>query len=214
MKIAIVGASGKIGYHLTHEALGRGHEVTAIVRHPENLTLENESLVVTKGDALNVEDLAVKLEGHDALIVSYSPGKGPGTDFSRHVQVAEAVLAAAKKAGVRRVLNVGNAGILDVGQGVQLEDTPEFPTDWKEEAWAQRDSLEVYRREQELEWSFLCPAVTIEPGERTGRYRVGTEHPVFDENNDSRISTEDFAVAALDELENPQFIRQRFTVGY
>ena len=214
MKIAIIGASGNIGSRITHEALNRGHEVTAIVRHPEKFTMENESLVVTKGNALEVDDLAAKIEGHDALVVSYSPGWGPDTDFQKHVKAAEAVLAAARKAGVKRVLNVGGAGSLYVAEGVQAVDTPDFPRDWKEGASAQRDSLEVYRNASDLDWTFFSPAFMIGPGERTGKYRLGTEHPVANEKGESTISYEDYAVAVLDELEKPQFIRQRFTIGY
>ncbi|HEY4651328.1 MAG TPA: NAD(P)-dependent oxidoreductase [Pontibacter sp.] len=214
MKIAIIGASGNIGSRIMHEALSRGHEVTAIVRHPEKLTLENESLVVTKGDALDAEDLAAKIEGHDAVVVSYSTGWGPGTDYTNHSRVAEAVISAAKKAGVKRLLNVGGAGSLYVAPGLQAVDTPDFPADWKEGALAQRDSLEIYRNEKGLEWTFFSPAFMIGPGERTGKFRLGTENPVVDEKGESNISYEDYAVAVIDELEKPQFIRQRFTIGY
>jgi len=214
MKIAIIGASGNIGSRITREALSRGHQVTAIVRHPEKLTLENESLVVTRGDVLDTEDLAAKLPGHDAVVVSYNPGWGPDVDFQKYVRAAESVLAAAKKAGLKRVLNVGGAGSLEVAPGVQLVDTPDFPPDWKEGALAMRDALEVYRKEQDLDWTFFSPAIMIEPGERTGKFRLGTDQPVFDEQHNSRISTEDYAVALLDELENPQFVRKRFTIGY
>ncbi len=214
MKIAIIGASGNIGSKITEEALNRGHEVTGIVRHPEKLTLENESLIVTEGDVLHSDDIAAKIREHDAVVVSYSPGWGPGTDYQKHVEVAEKVLAAAKKAGVKRVLNVGGAGSLYVAEGVQAVDTPEFPADWKEGASAQRDSLEVYRKEKDLDWTFFSPSFIIGPGKRTGKFRLGTENPIFDEKGESNISYEDFAVAVLDELEKPQFIKQRFTIGY
>ncbi|MFD2247085.1 NAD(P)-dependent oxidoreductase [Pontibacter ruber] len=214
MKIAIIGGSGNIGSRITHEALSRGHEVTVIVRHPDKYTLENESLTVTKGDVLQVDDLAAKIEDHDAVVVSYSPGWGPGTDYHKYTEVAYAVIEAAKKAGVKRILNVGGAGSLYVAEGVQAVDTPDFPAEWKEGAAAMRDSLEIYRNEQDLEWTFFSPAFQIGPGKRTGRFRLGTENPVVDEKGKSLISYEDFAVAVLDELENPQYIRQRFTIGY
>lgn len=214
MKIAIIGASGNIGSRITHEALSRGHEVTAIVRDPSKLTLENESLVVTKGDALDTEDLAAKIEGHDAVVSAYNAGWGPGTDYNNYNRVAASLLRAAKEAGVKRLLVVGGAGSLYVAPGVQAVDTPDFPADWKEGAAAMRDSLEVYQDEKELEWTFFSPAFMIGPGERTGKFRLGTENPVMDEKGESNISYEDYAVAVLDELENPQFIRQRFTIGY
>ncbi len=214
MKIAIIGASGNIGSRITQEALSRGHNVTAIVRNTENVTEESVSLEVKEGDVQDVSAMAVLLKGHDAVVVSYSPGWEPGTEFSKHVDVAQNVLDAAKEADVIRVLNVGGAGSLYAEPGIQLVDTPEFPDDWRNGAAAQRDSLKVYEAEQELEWTFVSPAIIIEPGERTGKFRYNTDKPVFDDRGESRISRQDFAVAILNELENPQYIRQRFTVGY
>ncbi|GAB3539703.1 NAD(P)-dependent oxidoreductase [Pontibacter brevis] len=214
MKIAIIGASGNIGSRITQEALTRGHSVTAIVRHPEKVAKESVSLEVKQGDVEDVEQTASLIKDHDAVVVSYSPGWEPGTDFHKYVEVAEKVLQAAKKAGVKRVLNVGGAGSLYTEGGVQLVDTPEFPEAWKAGAMGQRDALKVYREEKELEWTFFCPAIIIEPGERTGKFRYGTENPVMNERGESKISRQDFAVAALDELEKPKYIRQRFTVGY
>ena len=214
MKIAIIGASGKVGSRITHEALSRGHKVTAIVRDPTRLPTENENLVVTKGDILDVDDIAVKIKDHDALVVSYSPGWGPDADCSLYVDATHAAIAAAKKAGVKRLVNVGGAGSLYVSPGVQSVDTPGFPAEWRPGAAAQRDSLEVYRQEKDLDWTFFSPAFMIGPGERTGKYRLGTENPVVDEKGESNISYEDYAVALVDELEKPQFIRKRFTIGY
>ncbi|MCC9168713.1 NAD(P)-dependent oxidoreductase [Pontibacter harenae] len=214
MKIAIIGASGNIGSRITSEALRRGHYVTAVVRHPEKLTINNENFVATEGNALYEDDIAVKIKGHDALVVAYNTGFGPGTDHQSYTRVAEAVLAAAKKAGVQRVLCVGGAGSLYVADGVQAVDTPDFPKEWREGASALRDALEVYKQENEVEWTFFSPAFIIGPGERTGNFRLGTDNPVMDAEGNSNISYEDYAVAAIDELEDPQFIRQRFTIGY
>ncbi|MFD3001730.1 NAD(P)-dependent oxidoreductase [Pontibacter toksunensis] len=214
MKIAIIGASGNIGSSITQEALTRGHDVTAIVRQTENVSKESVSLEVKKGNVEDVEETAALITGHDAVVVSFSPGWGPDADYNKHVEVARKVLQAAKKAGVNRILNVGSAGSLYAETGVQLVDTPEFPEAWKGGAMAQRDSLKVYQEEKELDWTFFSPAVIIEPGERTGKFRYDTESPVVDDRGESRISRQDFAIAVLDELENPQFIRQRFTIGY
>lgn len=214
MKIAIIGASGNIGSRITQEALTRGHDVTAIVRHPEKVAKESVSLEVQQGDVEDVEQTAALIKGHDAVVVSYSPGWGPDTDYHKYVEVSHKVLQAAKKAGVKRILNVGGAGSLYTEGGVQLVDTPDFPEAWKGGALAQRDSLKVYQEEHELDWTFFSPAIIIEPGERTGKFRYDTDNPVMNERGESKISRQDFAVAALNELEKPQYIRQRFTVGY
>ena len=101
-----------------------------------------------------------------------------------------------------------------VAPGVQLVDTPEFPDIYKAEALAGRDFLNVLRTENELDWTFLSPSALFVPGERTGKFRLGTDELLIGTNGESKISMEDFAIALVDELENPKHSRQRFTIGY
>ncbi|MFD1140745.1 NAD(P)-dependent oxidoreductase [Larkinella insperata] len=214
MKIALIGASGFVGSSLLNEALNRGHEVTAIVRHPEKITAENERLTVQKGDAQNDDDVASLVAGHDAVVSAYNPGWDNPNIYDDSLVGLQAIQSGTKNSGVKRLLVVGGAGSLEIAPGLQLVDTPQFPEAWKAGALAARDYLTILRKETDLDWTFLSPAIMLEPGERTGKFRLGTEQPVFDANGDSKISVNDLSVALLDELENPQFIRQRFTLGY
>ncbi len=214
MKVALIGANGKIGSRIANELLNRGHKVTGIARNPATASVQNKDLAYVKGNALNVDELAGILKGHDAVISAFGIDWTKPETFYLFSDVAAAVIAASKKAGVKRLLNVGGAGSLEVAPGVQLVDTPEFPEMWKAGADAQRKSLEVFRKETELDWTFLSPAIIIEPGERTGKFRIAKDNPIFDAQGNSRITYDDYAVALVDELENPQFIKQRFTVGY
>lgn len=214
MKVALIGANGKIGSRILEEALNRGHEVTGIARNPESSTVKNEKLTWAKADALNTNELAEVLKGHDAVISSFGIDWTKPETFYLFSDVAQSVINAAKKAGVKRLINVGGAGSLEVAPGVQLVDTPEFPEMWKQGADQQRNSLNVFRKENDLDWTFFSPAIIIEPGKRTGKFRIGKDNPVFDANGHSHITYDDYAVALIDELENPQFIKQRFTVGY
>jgi hypothetical protein len=93
-------------------------------------------------------------------------------------------------------------------------DTPEFPEAYKAEAMAGRAFLDVLRREQNLDWVFLSPPAEFEPGERTGKFRLGGDQLLVDADGRSWISMEDYAVALADELETQKHSRQRFTVGY
>jgi uncharacterized protein len=115
---------------------------------------------------------------------------------------------------IKWLLVVGGAGSLEVAPGVQLVDTPDFPEAYKPEALAGRDFLNVLRGEQELDWTFLSPSALFVPGERTGKFRLGTERLLVGSGGESRISMEDYAIALVDELETPRHSRQRFTVGY
>ncbi|MEO6520301.1 MAG: NAD(P)-dependent oxidoreductase [Mucilaginibacter sp.] len=214
MKVAIIGANGNIGSRIVEEALNRGHVVTGIARNPEKLAFTHPNLTFVKGDALNTDELAEILKGQDAVISSFGIDWSNPATFPLFSQVAQSIIDATKKAGIKRLINVGGAGSLEVAPGVQLVDTPEFPEQWKAAALKQRDSLNVYRNETELDWTFFSPAIIIEPGAKTGKFRIGKDNPVFDADGNSRITYDDYAVALIDELEEPKFIKQRFTIGY
>ena len=113
-----------------------------------------------------------------------------------------------------RLLVVGGAGGLEVAPGVQLIDTPEFPAQWKATAEGARQALALLRQETTLDWTVLSPSAHLEPGQRTGTFRTGTDGLLVDASGNSRISLEDYAVAMIDELEKPTHSRSRFTVGY
>lgn len=212
MKIAIFGATGNIGRRVVTEALNRGHDVTAIMRQPENYTQIREHLYVTKGDLFKTQDVEAAVFDHDAVVSAYNFTKGATP--STIVEVAEPLLNGLKQAGVKRLIICGGAGSLEVAPGVQLVDTPTFPEEFKPAALAHRDALKVYQKEKELDWTYISPAAYIEPGVRTGIFKTGKDQLIVDEHGNSRISMEDFAVAIVDELERPAHIRQRFTVGY
>jgi|APAra7269096936_1048531.scaffolds.fasta_scaffold10937_2 putative NADH-flavin reductase len=212
MKIALIGATGFIGSGLLAEALSRGHSVTALVSRPERLAPQ-AGLKVEGVDVLDQQQLAAKLEGHDAVISAFS-GHAQEDVRGYYGRGADAIIGATKQARVPRLLVVGGAGSLEVAPGVQAVDTPQFPEQWKASALGARDTLEKLRKEQALEWTFLSPAAMIQPGERTGKFRLGGDQMLTDAEGNSRISVQDYAVAMIDELEQPAHSRKRFTVAY
>lgn len=212
MKIALIGATGFVGSALLKEALARGHQVTALVSRPEKLATQ-PGLTALKTDALDSASLSPQLPGHEAVISAFS-GHAQREVFNYYVRGIRSIIDAVKSAGVPRLLVVGGAASLEVAPGVQLLDTPEFPAQWKETAAGAREALNMLRTEDTLEWTFLSPSAYLEPGERTGRFRLGTDQLLVDAEGNSRISIEDYAVAMIDELERPAHSRTRFTVGY
>ena len=213
MKVAIIGASGNIGSVIRDEALGRGHQITAIVRNPEKITVKNPSLTVVKGDVL--KDAVDKLvKGHDAVISAYNPGWANPNIAPDTGAAYKAIIEGVKKSGVKRLLIVGGAGSLEVSPGVQLIDTMQVPDLIKGAILALREVLYALRKEKDLDWTFLSPAATISPGQRTGKFRLGKDRVVKDKNGDSKISIQDYAFAMVNELEKPRHRRERFTVAY
>ncbi|QOZ27128.1 NAD(P)-dependent oxidoreductase [Bradyrhizobium sp. CCBAU 51753] len=203
MKIAIAGASGQVGSRLTAELARCGHAVTAIARNPEKIAaLPNVTAV--RGDVNDQAGLAALWAGHDAAVSSIhfldsDPAK---------------LIGAAKQSKVGRYLVVGGAGSLDVAPGVRLVTTPGFPPQYKAEAQKGADFLDLLRQEKELNWTFLSPSALFVAGERTGKFRLGTDQLLTGTDGKSWISFEDFAVALADEIERPAHLRRRFTVGY
>jgi len=214
MKIALIGATGYVGSFILNEALHRGHQVTAIVRHPEKLP-QHKNLIAKGGDVFNENQLAKLLAGHDAIICAFNPGwDNPTAIYDLHVKGTNHIINAVKRSGVKRLLMVGGAGSLEVVPGKQLVDTPDFPAQWKQGALGTREALHILKKQHDLEWTFLSPSALLEPGERTGKYRIGGDQLLTDAAGKSKISTQDYAVAMIDELEHPKHVRKRFTVGY
>jgi putative NADH-flavin reductase len=213
VKVALIGATGFVGSAILTEALDRGHQVTAIARHPETLQAR-AGLRPQKGDIYNIDDMASLIAGHDAVISAFSPSKIDPDIRRKQVEGIETLIAAMKRVGLRRLLLVGGAGSLEVKPGQWVIDQPDFPEQWKGTALATADVLEALRAEQGLEWTFLSPAAMLEAGARTGKFRLGTDRLLVGANGQSRISTGDYAIAMIDELEQPTHVGQRFTVGY
>ena len=212
MKVAIVGATGFVGSALLSEAAARGHRVTALVSDTSKVPAV-EHVHAMQVDVMAQDDLAAKLEGHDAVISAFS-GHAQADVLGYYVKGIRSLVAATRQANVRRLLLVGGAGSLEVASGVQLIDTPHFPAQWKATAEGARQALGLLRHDQTLDWTVLAPSAHLEQGIRTGKFRLGTDSLLVDADGHSHISLPDYAVAMIDELEQPAHSRARFTVGY
>lgn len=210
MNIVLFGATGNIGKVILQEALDRGHHVTAIVRDPAKLSVQNPNLKVATGDLLHPASYEASLAGADAAIASVND---PNPDnVPKQAQVLLDTLA---KAGVKRFAWVGGAGSLEVAPGVRVIDDPNFPPAWKPSAMGMVKALDVFRASKaDIDWTFISPAAHIEPGERTGKYRVGGDQLLVDAQGNSHISQADYAIGLLDRLEKGDAARKRITLAY
>jgi len=198
MKIAVYGATGAIGSAIVEEARNRGHEVTGISRR------SSDALGHLTGDALDADFATGVAEKHDVIVSAIGPSRveDDGTRFVDSIANLIATL------GGRRLLVVGGASSLQI-DGVRLIDSPDFPEEYKAEARKGIEVLELVRAAaDDVDWTYLSPAPLILPGERTGSYKVELETPAG-----QQVSIPDYAVALVDEIENPQHVRQRFTVA-
>ncbi|MBS0527346.1 MAG: NAD(P)H-binding protein [Proteobacteria bacterium] len=204
MKIALIGATGGIGSRVLDEALRRGHTVTATSRDPANKLPARTGMTAKAGDTADVAATTALLRGHDAAVVSV---KWNEADIHQ-------VLDAIRKSGVKRCLFVIGAGSLIRKDGrTHFEHMAEKgiqPPTSKPAALA----FDEMKKATDLDWTAISPAASIQPGDRTAKFRLGLDHLVEDARGESRISREDFAVAILDELEKPRHVRRRFTAAY
>lgn len=213
MKIALFGATGHLGQGILDEALSRGYDVVAIVRDPSRLTQRNAKLQVVTGDVAKPDSWLAAVRGSDAVVASLSARRDG--DLASVPGNARVLLDHLPQAGVQRLLWVGGAGSLEVAPGVRVIDDPHFPAEWKPEAEAQGQALDVFRASQaDVDWTYISPAALIEPGERSGKYRVGGDQLLTDADGKSRITIADYAVALLDRIEKQDALRRRITVAY
>lgn len=211
MKIALIGASGNIGSEIAREALRRGHTVTAVVRPAKPKSGDLPGLQTRPADLFDAAALRDAVHGHDVVASAYGPGAGdPGTVL----KVTAALMAAARSAGIARLVVVGGAGSLEIGPGAQLVDSPDFPAAYKAVALAHRDAFKHLRQAADLKWTFFAPAAMIGPGEKTGRYRVGRKTLIADASGASKISYADYADAFVSELERGEYPQEIVTAAY
>lgn len=221
MKIVLYGATGKVGSRILTELLGRHHEVVAVVRHlardPDKLA-SNDGLTVVEGDLSTVEGIAEAIGGAQAVVSAYAP---PPDKPEQLIDVTKREVAAVQQVSQQasspehapRLIVVGGAASLEVTPGVTLVSTKDFPAAWKPIALAHEKALELLRGSS-IDWTYLSPSAFFEPGQRTGKFRLGQDELLTAADGKSWISMEDYAIALVDELEQPQHRRQRFTVGY
>jgi putative NADH-flavin reductase len=213
MNIALIGATGFVGKAVLEELLNRGHQVRSLQRDVAKLAAR-AGVEARAADVLAGANLTAELKGVDAVVSAFNPGWANPNLHDDFLRGSDAIATAAREAGVR-LLVVGGAGSLFIAPGQQLVDSPAFPAEWKQGALAAREALNRLRADQSgLDWSFVSPAMHLAPGQRTGRFRLGRDEPVFDAKGESHISVEDLAAAIVNELESPQFRRARFTLGY
>jgi putative NADH-flavin reductase len=202
MKIAVIGATGKAGSRIVKELVSRGHNVTAITRGVTALSPE-KNVTAAAVDANDVKALSDVLAGHDAVISSAmfmtaDPAK---------------LIEAVTRSGVKRYFVVGGAGTLEVAPGVRVIDSPDIPAEYLPEMRGGERMLNSLKG-TDLDWTFLSPGLEFAPGERTGAFRLGSDQLLMDGQGRSRISMEDYAIAVADEIETPQQVKARYTIGY
>lgn len=213
--VTLIGASGFVGTAILNELLARDYKVTAVVRNPQKISVSNPNLIVVKADVSDTDTLIDACKGKDAIISAYNPGWANPDIYEETLRNYPLILEAAKKSGVERLLCVGGAGTLFCAPGLRVIDSGVIPDAIMGGVKSLGEFyLNTLMNEKNIDWVFFSPAGTLEPGKRTGKFRLGKDDLIVDENGNSHISVEDYAVAMVDEMENPKHHYERFTIGY
>jgi putative NADH-flavin reductase len=207
MKIVLYGATGNSGQRILQELTKRGHEVTAVARNTSKLP---PTVKAVSDDLSNVDSIASVIAGADVVVSAYAP---PQDNTDAIVGVTERQIAAVKKAGVSRLIVVGGAGLLEVAPGVSLIASGYLPEAYLPIATSHEKALGILNG-SDVNWTYFSPAGFFEPGQRTGKFRLGTTNLIANEKGDSRISFEDYALALVDEIEKPAHERGQLSIGY
>ncbi|MED4001062.1 NAD(P)-dependent oxidoreductase [Priestia aryabhattai] len=205
MKVGVIGATGKAGQLIMEEAKQRGHEVTAIVRNASKL--KNQTNVVEK-DIFSIT--SKDIEQFDAVVDAFNAP--PGSE-QMHVESIQSLIKAFQ--GVQtRLAVVGGAGSLfvDEEKTMPLMSTEGFPAAYYPTASNMGKGLKELEKST-IDWTYLSPAAFFDPeGARTGAYQLGKDHVITNSQNESYISYADYAIALIDELENKNYVNERFAV--
>ena len=233
MRIGIIGASGNIGSKVLGEAVERGHEVRAFTRTGAAVRPSQDAVEWRDMDVFDLAAVTREIVGLDVIVSAYRPGNGTIdpvdaigraiADPTTYERVAKNLLHALQKRPATRLIVIGAAPSLEIAPGLTMDDNDKtlrevlrgmgVPEDYAVAVRGHRDALNVLRVSNSR-WTYVSPSAEIQAGTRTGRFRVGADQLLLDAEGRSWISYEDFAVAILDEIEWPQHIQRRFTVGY
>lgn len=208
MKIAVIGASGKAGKLLVTEALSRNHQVTAIVRRPDQQIDKKAHVLIKDLFDLTYDDL----KEYDVIIDAF--GTWTLESLPLH-QTSLQHLSDLLSNKPNRLLVVGGAGSLYINpeHTMQLIDSPDFPDDFKPLASNMSKALDNLKKRNDVKWTFLSPAADfVADGARTGRFKLGNEELLVNSKGISQISYADYAIAMIDEAEKGNYINKRFTL--
>lgn len=209
MQVALFGATGKAGSRILTELVARGHAVTAVVRDTAKISPQ-KGVTVVQGDVSSADAIAEKIKGVEAVVDAYGP---PADDTDQLLPATQNLIDGVRKAGVKRLIVVGGAGSLFVADGVTLIASGYLPKEYMAIAVSHAEALKLLEK-SDINWTYFSPAGFFEPGERTGKFRLGKNELIMDAQGVSRISMEDYAIALVNELEEPKHEGERFTIGY
>jgi len=206
MNILVLGATGRVGSHIVTYALNDKHNVTVLVRTPEKIHIKNKNLTIIRGNVLNKDDIVRAIRGND-IVISALNTEGT-TTLSESMPL---IIKAMENEGIKRVITVGTAGIL------QSRITPSLLRYQSSESKqksnrAAKEHHKVYEKlkQSSLEWTIVCPTYLPE-GERVDKYRINRDYLP---EGGVKISVSDTAEFTFKQIRKRDYIKERVGIAY
>jgi putative NADH-flavin reductase len=203
VRLFLIGATGRLGGHVLAEALARGHAVTALVRDPARLAIAHPHLRVVAGDVRDAADMAAALGGHDAVVSALGTRRGQASPDVLSEGMA-AIASAMAAQGLRRVVAVASAGILQADAVSLRRDRPGYPEAFRRSSAAHLAAYEILRASG-LDWTIMAPPELVE-GPRDQAIVVQEDYLP---DGLRRVAMPALARLMVDELERPRHVRRR-----
>jgi putative NADH-flavin reductase len=209
MKVIIFGSTGSTGRQVVTQALEQGHDVTAFVRSPEKLGLQNEKLQVIKGDVLDLASVESAIQGQDAVLCTL--GRPPMDKSNLRANGTKNIIRAMEKTGVRRFICQSSDGV-----GESRETLPPFMKYiivpfMLRRAFADHEIQENHVKESQLDWVIARPTALTD-GEHTGSYQHG--YTAENKTVTFKISRADTADFMLKQLADDSYLHATPSISY
>ena len=205
MKLAIFGATGKTGIELVKQALEQGHAVTAFVRDPARLAIEDENLTFVTGDVFDAASVVKAVKGQDAAICALGAGSDLKKTTIRTTGTIN-IISGMQRHNVRRLLVVTAMGTGESWNRLSLVNKFFYATLLKSSR-EDHESQETAVKESGLDWTIVRPSgLTDTP--RIGVYDVGEDIAA----TTSKIARADIADLILKELKENSLIGKAVTI--
>ncbi|MBB3112548.1 putative NADH-flavin reductase [Paenibacillus phyllosphaerae] len=206
MKLLLLGATGRVGQHLLKLALAEGHEVTALVRAPDKLPQAEERLTIIEGNVLEAAKLMAATQGADAVLSALNTDGGELLS-----QAAPLLIETMNQCGMKRIITIGTAGILDstAEPGLLRYQSSESRRTLTRAA-EEHHRFYLALAQSGLDWTIVCPTY-LPDGEYTGVYRIARNRLP---EEGKQISVPDTAEFAFQQLQSTDFLAARVGIAY
>ncbi|MFE3577432.1 NAD(P)-dependent oxidoreductase [Lysinibacillus sp. NPDC059133] len=206
MRILVLGATGRVGSHIVSLGLQDEHSVTALVRNPNTLNINDDNLQIIQGNVLEKQHIENAMANVD-IVISALNTDGTNT-LTKSMPL---ILEAMEKTHVKRIITIGTAGIL------QSRLTPSIlryqsSESKRKSTFAAEEHHNVYHllKKSDTDWTIVCPTY-LPGGEYTGTYRIERD---FLPDGGGEISVADTAEFAYQQIQSKEYVKSRVGIAY